>query len=350
MDINVNARKGTNSSKPAVNSTKGATNAKNTNNSNAANNNSKNANANATGEGKQGEGNSKMAMIVIIVITILLFVFVILYITFAMKSNNLKGKAIVSQPIDVGKSDSPVKIANSEFPKTVVGREYTYSFWLYLENFNRLNETNTNHYMIMYRGNDGSLQSANPIIMMDNQSNKLYVVIRTVGSTFGNGIESSTKDIISKNYFLSDLSRANSNQHLVCAIDFIPLQRWVHVAVVVDNKIVTLFVDGQIYSVKSVDEFKASRKPELDRLGKVIDEKIILDKTEGDLVIGKSSVGGRQTIDGFVGKVEFFNYAVTLKDMGKIYEQGPMPKGFLSWLGLSQYGFRSPIYNMSTAS
>lgn len=349
--MDVNARKGVNSSSKNIGNSSKPTNGANANNASKGNaNGTANANANAA---NQEKGNNKMAMIVIIVITILLFVFVILYITFAMKSNNLKGKAIVSQPIDVGKTDTPTKIGNSEFPKSVVGREYSYSFWLYLENYNRSAPGNPNHYMIMYRGNEGSLQSANPIIMMDNQSNKLYVVIRTVGSSFtvhDSAIESSTANIVNRNFFMSDLTRANSNQHMICPIDFVPLQRWVHVTVVVDNKLVSLFMDGQIYSVKSVDEFKSMRKPEVDAFGKEQKYDIILDKTDGDLVIGKSSISQRLTIDGFVGKVEFFNYAVTIDDVQKIYSQGPMPQGFLSYLGLSQYGFRSPIYNMSSAN
>lgn len=311
---------------------------------------SSNANANANANAGKGasEGNSKIPMIIIIVITILLFVFVILWITFAMKSNSLKGKAITKQPVQLQKTDTPTQVGSSEFPASQVGREYTYSFWLYLENFNR----QTTPGMIMYRGNPGSLQSANPIVMMDKESNKLYVIIKTVGSSVATEANGNPELIMDRNYFMSARMNQSSpgvNYHLVCPIDFVPLQRWVHVACVVDNKLVTLYLDGQIYSVKSTDEFKAARQPEVSRLGKVLDYNVIIDKTEGDLVIGKSTISNRSTVDGFLGKVEFFNYAVTMEDVKKIYQTGPMPSGFLSWLGLSQYGFRSPIYNLSEA-
>jgi hypothetical protein len=344
MDINVNANR------------RGVSNTSRSNASAATNNTNGNAskgNLNANGKpisnAAQGEGNSKMPMIIIIVITILLFVFVILYITFAMKSNNLKGKAITTQPIDVAKSETPTQIGNSEFPKAAVGREYTYSFWLYLDNYQRTGLDNNSYYMVMYRGNSGSLENANPIIMMDNQSNKLYIIIKTTQSSLQD-VNINTANIIKKNYFNSDTPLANSNTHLVCAIDFIPLQRWVHVACVVDNKLVTLFLDGQIYSVKTTDEFKSSKRPELDSMGNKVNYNLIIDKTEGDLVIGRSAISQRMAIDGWVGKIEFFNYALTVDNVRQIYQQGPMPKGFLSWLGLSQYGFRSPIYNMSSAN
>ena len=344
MDINVNAnRKGVSNT-----SRSNASAATNNTNGNASKGNL-NANGKPVSNAAQGEGNSKMPMIIIIVITILLFVFVILYITFAMKSNNLKGKAITTQPIDIAKSETPTQIGNSEFPKAAVGREYAYSFWLYLDNYQRTGLDNNSYYMVMYRGNSGSLENANPIIMMDNQSNKLYIIIKTTQSSLQD-VNINTADIIKKNYFNSDTPLANANTHLVCAIDFIPLQRWVHVACVVDNKLVTLFLDGQIYSVKTTDEFKSSKRTELDSMGNKVNYNLIIDKTEGDLVIGRSAISQRMAIDGWVGKIEFFNYALTVDNVRQIYQQGPMPKGFLSWLGLSQYGFRSPIYNMSSAN
>ena len=354
MDFNVNTNR-----RGATNTSRGALAAKNNVNAGRANvnrgtsNTNTNTNTNAkvatNAASREGEGNSKLPIIIIIVITILLFVFVILYITFAMKSNNLKGKAITTQPIDVAKSESPTQIGNSEFPKAAVGREYTYSFWMYLENFNRAAADNNNCYMVMYRGNSGNLENANPIIMMDNQSNKLYIIIKTTQSNLQN-VNINTENIINKNFFLSDTPLINANTHLICAIDFIPLQRWVHISCVVDNKLVTLFLDGQIYSVKSTDEFKSSRRPEVDSMGKKVDYSLIIDKTEGDLIIGRSTVSQRMAIDGWVGKIEFFNYALSVEDVKGLYQGGPMPKGLLSWMGLSQYGFRSPVYNMSGAS
>lgn len=321
-----------------------------TNNSGRSVNNaaSKNAAANSTNAATGEQGKSKMPMIIIIVVTILLFVFVIIWITFAMKSSNLKGKVITTAPIQLEKNDKAIKVGASEFPAGNVGREYTYSFWMYVEDFKRQD----GHGMIMYRGNPGSVREANPIVMMDKDSNKLYIVIRTNGSTLASGVDGNLDLIMSKNYFMQPHLSTQSgdvNYHLICPIDFIPLQRWVHVVSVVDNKLVTLYLDGQIYSVKSTDEFKATRQPETDKLGKPVTYNVVIDKTENELIIGKSSVGNNFTTDGFLGKVEFFNYAITMEDVKKIYERGPMPGGFLSWLGLSQYGFRSPIYNLSEA-
>jgi hypothetical protein len=290
----------------------------------------------------------KMPIIIIIGVTILLFIFVILYITFAMKSSALKGKVLTNTPLKLDKLDTPLVISNGDMAKPTVGREYSYGFWMYMEDFKQTNK----HKLIMYRGNPDDVAAANPLIFMDNKSNKLYVVIKTTESSLSNGTKSNLNSIITDNYFLSDkdLDDPSVNKHLILTYDYIPLQRWVHLAVVVDNKLVTLYMDGELYSVKSVDEFKAARQPYVTRLGKVVDYNLLIEKSDGDLFIGKSSVGDRITINGYIGKVEYFNYALTIKEVKKCYETGPLSSGFLSKFGLSQYGFRSPVYKLNEVS
>lgn len=310
-----------------------------------------NANASANASGK---GNNKMYMIIIIAVTILLFVFVILYITFAMKSKNLKGKVLLNVPVKVDTRDAAIQIVNGTMPKTMVGREYSYSMWMYLESFSQDMNTTTNkpyHKLIMYRGAAGDIASANPIVMMDGRSNKLYVIIKTTESSIAsNTVTSNLDEILTNNYFYNPnmgLENPAVNKHIILTIDYIPLQRWVHVMAVVDNKVMTLYLDGEIYSVKSTDEFKASRQPHVTRLGRTIDYNLIVEKTDGDLFIGKSLIGGKRTIDGYVAKVEFFNYALSIDNVKKVYQAGPLPRGLLAWLGLGQYGFRAPIYKLN---
>lgn len=319
-----------------------------------------NAAANGTANALSNAAKSdKMPMIIIIVVTILLFIFVILYITFAMKSNNLKGKALMTTPVKVDKSDTPIQISSSDIPKSEVGREFSYSFWIYLENFaQEFSGTGIDrqpvHKMIMYRGNAGDVGSANPLVMMDGESNKMYIVIKTTESSLKDVGASKVADnldlILKKNYFKTpdvDLLDPTANKHIILEIDYVPLQRWVNVVFVVDNKVLTVYLDGEIYSVKSTDEFKSSRKPHVTRLGKTVTYNLIVEKTDGDLFIGKSRIGQKRTVDGWVGKTEFFNYAMSMEEVKKVYSNGPLPRGLLAMLGLGQYGFRSPVYKMN---
>lgn len=322
---------------------------------NSSNTSKGNAKSNVTENAKNIMNSDKMPMIIIIAVTILLFIFVILYITFAMKSGNLKGKVLLEAPVRVDRSDSPIQIESANIPRAQVGREYTYAFWMYLDSLTtETNSANTPptpyHRVVMYRGNVGSAASANPLVLLDGLSNKLHIIIKTTSSS----IESTTvnndlDEIIRKNYFLSNMTIDSSgvNKHLVCTIDYVPLQRWINVGFVIDNKIITVYLDGEIYSVKSTDEFKSYRKPYVNRLGKTIEYNLVIDKSEGDVFVGKTTVGAKRVFNGWMGKMEFFNYALTMEQMKKVYQTGPMPRGILAMLGLGQYGFRAPVYKLN---
>lgn len=309
---------------------------------------------------KSGASEGKMPLIIIIVITVLLFIFVILYITFAMKSNNLKGKTLMSTPVRLDKTDTVIQISNSQFPTLNVGREFTLSFWIYIDKFNKemttttsADGTQTTHNMyklIMYRGNAGELGSVNPIVMLDGVSNKLYVVYKSTESSISNYDKNYLHHIIDNNYFMNQektLQDTNVNTHIVLSVDYVPLQRWVNITSIVENKTLSLFVDGEIYAIKSTDEYKSSRGQALDRFNKPVDYNVIVEKPEGDLFIGKSVLGNKRTIEGYLGKTQFFNYALNMDQVKKNYQSGPMPGGVLAALGLSQYGFRAPVYKLN---
>jgi len=301
---------------------------------------------------KNNMSDDKAAVIMVIGVTVILFVFVIIYITFAMKSSNLKGKLINSKPIFVSSQMmKPERVISADLPKTLSGREYSYSLWMYIDEF--VSDPNNNHAMIMYRGGDDktdSIASANPIFFMDARSNKLYVVVSTQSSSItsasGNvSTKPTLNDILVRNWFSSNdpnMDESNSNKHLILPVDYVPLQRWVHVALVVDNKIVSLYLDGDLYSVKSIDEFKGIRAG-----GKTVNYNLVVNRSDGDVFIGKNpTTGMNNTIKGYVGKVEFFNYAINSEEVKKSYMSGPIGKNFLNWFGITQYGVRSPVYKI----
>lgn len=295
----------------------------------------------------------KGPLIIVICISVLLLLFVILYITFAMKSSSLQGKQLTNEPIRLDKVDAPIQIANGDMPPSKVGREYSFAFWLYVDNFEQLVDTTSNapiQRLIFYRGNANDVTSANPVVMMDGKSNTLYFAVKTQGTSLDVGSNAKLYNIIKNNYFLNPTITTTDplmNKYIIIPVDYVPLQRWVHLTLCVDNKVMTIYMDGEIYSVKSVDEFKSYRPPEIDSMGKTIDTNLIVDRTDGDLFIGKNgAVGNKVSVNGYVGRVEFFNYAVPMDDVKKSYNKGPIPGGVLSWLGINNYGFRAPIYKL----
>lgn len=297
----------------------------------------------------QGMMGDKAPIIILIAVVLLAFIAVVIYISFAMKDSNLKGKRLLTQPVKLDEIKTPVTVDAGDIPKSAVGREYTYSFWMYLESFD---QTNNTPQMLFYRGSKTTIGDANPIVMMDGNNNKLYFVVKTQGSsltsTAGNiNYDNNQGMILSRSYFNNKdftLATPNVHKHVILSVDYVPLQRWVNVVVVVDNKIITIFMDGEIYSVKTVDEYKMTKQPEFDVRGNKIDYNLIIERTEGSVYVGRFNSG--KTPNAFLSNLEFYNYAISLNDVKKIYMGGPFSKNFLNMIGISAYGMRSPIYKI----
>lgn len=299
---------------------------------------------------------TKGPVLIFILAVILVFIIVILYISFAMKNSNLSGKKLTSRPIKLNEVSVPYEIPGTDIPVPAVGREYSYSFWLYVDQFE---QTPGNNKLIFYRGTKDDITLANPLVMLDTSENRLFVCIKTQDNTLspadirasGNSTAMDLRNIVSKNYFKNPmLAGAGSNKYIIMEVDYVPLQRWVNFTLIVDNKIMSLFLDGEIYSVKSVDELKSSRKPELDDNGQPIRYNLIVDKTEGNIYVGKNSVNNKVTVNGFLSNLEFHNYAISLNQVKAIYNQGPLSKGgVLGSMGL-QYGIRSPVYKINDST
>lgn len=319
----------------------------------------------------KGVMSGKTPVILLIVGIVLIFIIVILYILFMMKSGKLTGKQLTTKPIKLDDMATVYEIASGELPKSVVGREYSYSFWIYIENYEQSYSRNpTNNQitpldkLIFYRGTAGNISSANPIVTMDGLSNKMFIAIKSQDSTLTSvpgriDYNANLYNIRFMNYFsnsalkirdMANPDQPSINKYLVLNVDYVPLQRWVNVTFIVDNKIITVYVDGEIYSVKNAEEFKAIREPELDIRGRPIDVNVIVDKTDNNVYIGKNkSVGAGNTVNGYIGKLQFFNYALSMNEVKAIYSQGPI--GVSTWFGGKiNWGIRNPVYKLDENS
>lgn len=312
--------------------------------------NAKNAAGNLVNKGaeKMKELYEKQGpLIIFLLVVLLVFVAVIIYISFAMKNSNLKGKMLIQKPIKLNELSVPYEVASAEVPRPSVGREYSFSFWLYIENY----EQTADHKLVFARtSNKGDISTANPIVMMDRKDNRMYIVIKTQDSSLPGSVNGVTRltEVIDNNYFRKLKPVPTDNKHIIMEVDYVPLQRWVNIMFVIDNKIVTVFMDGEIYSVKSTDELKALKKPEIDPLtGKPKKENLIIDKTDGDILIGKNPINDRHTVNGYLSALSFSNYAMSLNQVKSTYNGGPMSKGgLLASMGI-QYGVRNPLYKLS---
>jgi hypothetical protein len=134
-------------------------------------------------------------------------------------------------------------------------------------------------------------------------------------------------------------------------IPYVPLQRWVHVAIVCNvnsfNSTIYTYIDGDM--VKSYND-KATMSESVG----ATNESIKADYSNIDLnTSGFLYTGNTEGYDGAVGagfsglisKFTSFNYELNQTDIYNDYNAGPID-GILAKLGLGLYGIRNPIYKI----
>ena len=232
-------------------------------------------------------------------------------------STNLKVVTLLDEPVHA--ISQPKTIASDKFPTMKNGKEFSLSFWVYVES-----QTNTNGLKKILHVGDGS-DSYSPLVMMDRVTNKMYVAMRTMSSDAA----TTTKSVLdSYSQSRSDLSAFDYQDFVVLEVEYVPLARWINVVLVLDNDIVTLYLDGDIYSVSPVTRFAPN--------GVVADP-------SGALGVGSSSSG----FSGYVSNVQVANYAFSVFHARALYRAGPV-KRTLSWLLPSNIKLQWPITTVKT--
>lgn len=292
----------------------------------------------------------KTGIVVAFVIVLFAFIMVIIFIVQQIKGNSYKkGKSFLDTPVNMTNMDGPIEILGTDLPNRSVGNQFSYSFWVYVNNFT---QTGDNNKLLFYRGQKDTISTANPIVMMDSDTSKMHFVLKTIGSTLSAKKSSikydNLKDIVNQNYFFNDdikYDTEDSNKHLIVSINTVPLNRWVHYTLCVKDNLITIYVDGELYAVKAVDNFKQMKPTEYDIRRKPIAINVPIDETTGNLYIGRNpNIAGKTSIEGYLSKLEVFNHALTTDDVYKIYKASPYSKGIYAIGG--RYGVRTPIYRI----
>jgi hypothetical protein len=130
-------------------------------------------------------------------------------------------------------------------------------------------------------------------------------------------------------------------------IPYIPLQRWVHIAIVCNansyKNYIYAYVDGDLVSTTSnneKDRYLGDTEETRKNLKKInINMKGIVN-VGGDL----NSTEG-PGFSGLVSKISTFNYELNQRDVYNDYYWGPVGN-ILARIGLGMYGVRNPIYKL----
>ena len=233
---------------------------------------------------RSGYQNSKansvdiLKWLVIIVIACLLFVLVFKIIEWASGKKNTAASnspVLISNAVDAWHSD----VANKSYKvtSTTQGLAYSYSMWIYVADWN-YNFGNLKN--VMVRSNDRST-AASPDISFDRDLNNL--VIR---QSYTGGAKSGNVDFY-------------------CDIKNFPLQKWVNLIVVLNNRTMDTYVNGKLE--------RSCVIPGVPYIANTAPVKF-------------AQATGGSKLTGFFGKLsqcQYFNYAIQQDEILKLFNAGP---------------------------
>jgi hypothetical protein len=267
------------------------------------------------------------------------------------------------------------KLNGGAIPRAFNGKRMTVSFWIYIHDLDRYKGT---YRHIWHRG-DKDVAGASPLVFLDKNTNKLHVRFEKIGGStaglsmvkpYDDAFEQSVMKVATPTKFTGKITDAALATELDLVdhgitIDYIPLQRWVHVAIVVNEEvnggIIYAYVDGelvkQLVSGRVVTKEVVPVKGKFDGTGEM-EQTIYTKKTKmrtytdlnldkvGDIYTGGSaleSVG--PGFSGLCSGFEFCNHDKSAKEVYEIYARGPVDN-MAAKLGLPAYGVRSPVYRI----
>jgi hypothetical protein len=224
------------------------------------------------------------------------------------------------------------KFSITSFNKTGNGKRRSYTFWIYIHDMNKYSGS---YKHVFHIGDNGDIRRGSPFVFLDSEENKMYVRFGAINDDTFSEVYPSVQNL--------DPSELGSFMQQGIEIPYIPIQRWVHIAIVVNENSnggsIVAYVDGDISKIATTGEISANgnqlkiRNLDLDKMG--------------DLYVGGAfdSLAG-PGFSGLLAKVSTYNYDLNNKDVYADYNQGPLD-GFLASMGLANYGVRSPIYKIS---
>ena len=297
-----------------------------------------------------------IGLFVVIVVTVLIAYLLYTYIGTQLFA---KVKSVVSDT-KVPVMGTKLTKFNAELAKNANGSRKSFSFWIYI---NDMTKYKGQYQTVAAVSSDGdnkyNIESCSPYIFLDKNNNTLFIRFTKLDDKeYNNKI----KQIVSP-------SNLHEFMQSGISIDYVPIQRWVHIAIVCDSNTfkTTLYayVDGDLVKTLSHGEaFKLAGYTSnytdttcAANVGSLICAKAEANLAElqnlninmtGYLYVGNVRDYSDGIGPGFYGLLSSFtsyNYELNQQDIYSIYNEGPIT-GFLAKLGLSSYGVRSPVYKL----
>jgi len=218
------------------------------------------------------------------------------------------------------------------------GERRSYTFWIYIHDMNKFAGNYENVFNVQTSASVKNPALASPFVFLDKTDNKMYF-------RFGETGDKSSSDVAVYNNLTENKLKEFMRTGIV--IPYIPLQRWVHIAIVCNansyKNYIYAYVDGDLVSTTSnneKDRYLGDTEDTRKRLTKInINNKGVIN------VGGELNATEGPGFSGLVSKISTFNYELNQRDVYNDYYWGPIGN-ILARLGLGMYGVRNPIYKL----
>jgi hypothetical protein len=280
-----------------------------------------------------------------LIIFLVLITIIVGYFLYYIITDNI----LYQQKIEVSGTEVPI-ICN-ELSEFKISRNLTnsngikrsYGFWIYI---NDINKYSGNFRHIAHVGDKHEkIQNASPYIFLDKTTNQIHFRFAPKDDIAPNTTITSGDKL---NNIGADVNKLlkydNMNKRCGITIKYVPIQRWVHVVVVISDAnsgVVYTYIDGELSDVE--DNKKFENKLHLHELNF---------ENTGNLYVGGSALNSVVDTMGFSGlmsKFTLYNYDLNKNDIYKEYNKGPL-NGLLTSMGIGSYGLRNPVYKLNTIS
>ena len=229
----------------------------------------------------------------------------------------------------------------SKFPAKFVkmgnGNRMSYTFWIYINDMNKGKGKYKNVCAVSDNKDKLICYNSSPHVFLDKNNNSLYFRFSLKNDTSTTSIP--VNDDALYKYMKSGI-----------VIDYVPLQRWVHIGVVCNSDTfktsLYAYVDGDLVkSVSNTDILKIAVAPNVFNIKAELSN-INLDLTEY-LYVGNdiTDITNGPGFSGLISNFTAYNYELNQNDIYDIYKNGPIT-GLLARMGLGLYGVRNPIYKL----
>lgn len=288
------------------------------------------------GGGLFDKANSGRATVILIIIAaIIIIVLIMFYIIWLVRYYNHSSKTLINSPKALDKSKA-YSLDTSDSTA-----EHSYSFWVYYKDVSimdsnkiilmrtsNLTEKATGKSLVSVGENDKPDPTL--IVASVKGTNRLFVSVPIIPLDSGipvTGISLESMFPTSVNY--------ESHGYVSAVIDYIPIQQWVHIAIVCRKTEFTIYMNGDVYSVKtSID--KLIRKYE-NGTGPLTTPKLFA-SSSGKVVAGDNSMS-----NALMNKLVYHNFAISHADVISSYNKGPTSWSLMSWLRIGNMRLQSPV-------